>query len=295
MKSGGRKQAVATCVASSMAIGKSAGALVLLGLVLVAAAAEDTSVSAATRRPVRFVQPTSIEAEPAGTLLLVENNPGRLLRVDPRNGRVTVIVPSISRPYAVIRTSTGRIYFSAANSLRRINPGRAPSTVTRTDSDIGPIAAAPDGTVYYSTGSHVYRLAAGASAPTVIASRERLAAPHGLAVAPDGALLLADTGNNRIVRIDPTGGTTTVLARVTGPRGLDVAPDGTVYVVDSGANRVLRLSASGSRRGYLAQTSGDLYDVKVARDGAVYVLEAGADGWVRRISRDGTVTTLSRP
>jgi serine/threonine-protein kinase len=167
--------------------------------------------------------------------------------------------------------------------------------VTRTDSDIGPIAAAPDGTVYYSTGSHVYRLAAGASAPTVIASRERLAAPHGLAVAPDGALLLADTGNNRIVRIDPTGGTTTVLARVTGPRGLDVAPDGTVYVVDSGANRVLRLSASGSRRGYLAQTIGDLYDVKVARDGAVYVLEAGADGWVRRISRDGTVTTLSRP
>jgi streptogramin lyase len=93
MKSGGRKQAVAACVASSMAMGKCAGALVLLGLVLVAAAAEDTSVSAATRRPVRFVQPTSIEAEPAGTLLLVENNPGRLLRVDPRNGRVTVIVP----------------------------------------------------------------------------------------------------------------------------------------------------------------------------------------------------------
>jgi streptogramin lyase len=294
MKSGGRKQAVVTCVASSMAKRKRPGAFVLLGLVLAAATAQDTSVSAAPRRPVQFVQPTSIEVEPAGTLLLVENNPGRVLRVDPRSGRVTVIVPSVARPYAVVRTSSGRIYFSAANSLRQINPGRAPTTVTRADSDIGPIAAAPDGTVYYSTGSHVYRLAAAASAPKGIASAEHLAAPHGLAVAPDRALLLADTGNNRIVRIDPTGGTTTVLARVTGPRGLDVAPDGTVYVVDSGANRVLRLSASGSRRGYLAQTSGDLYDVKVARDGAVYVLEAGAAGWVRRISRDGTVTTLSR-
>jgi len=63
-----------------------------------------------------------------------------------------------------------------------------------------------------------------------------------------------------------------------------------MYVVDSGANRVLRLSASGSRLGYLARTSGDLYDVQVTRG----VLEAGATGWVRRISRDGTVTTVSR-
>jgi serine/threonine-protein kinase len=278
-----------------MAKRKRPGAFVLLGLVLAAATAQDTSVSAAPRRPVQFLQPTSIEVEPAGTLLLVENNPGRVLRVDPRSGRVTVIVPSVARPYAVVRTSSGRVYFSAANVLRRLRIGRSPATVTRADSDIGPIAAAPDGTVYYSTGSHVYRLATGASAPKVIASAEHLAAPHGLAVAPDGAVLLADTGNNRIVRIDPLNGTTALFARVTGPRGLDVASDGTVYVVDSGANRVLRLSASGSPLGYLARTSGDLYDVQVTRGGAVYVLEAGATGWVRHISRDGTVTTVSRP
>src|SRR4051812_8552986 len=30
--------------------------------------------------PVAFTQPTSIDLEPAGTLLLVENNPGRVLR-----------------------------------------------------------------------------------------------------------------------------------------------------------------------------------------------------------------------
>jgi serine/threonine-protein kinase len=295
MKSGGCQQEGVTCVAASMAKGKSPGALVFLGLVLVAIAAQDTSVSAAPRRPVQFVQPTSLEVEPAGTLLLVENNPGRLLRVDPRNGHVTVIVPSVARPYAVVRTSSGRVYFSAANALRRLRIGRSPAMVTRADSDIGPIAAAPDGTVYYSTGSHVYRLAAGASAPKVIASAEHLATPHGLAVAPDGAVLLADTGNNRILRIDRLSGTTALLARVTGPRGLDVGSDGTVYVVDSGANRVLRLSASGSPLGYLARTSGDLYDVQVTRGGAVYVLEAGATGWVRHISRNGTVTTVSRP
>src|SRR5262249_27775736 len=42
--------------------------------------------------PLDFTEPTSIELEPSGTLLLVENNPGRLLRVDPATGRVTVVV-----------------------------------------------------------------------------------------------------------------------------------------------------------------------------------------------------------
>ena len=44
-------------------------------------------------RPLVFAQPTSIDLEPAGTLLLVENNPGRVLRVNPANGRVSVLVP----------------------------------------------------------------------------------------------------------------------------------------------------------------------------------------------------------
>ena len=280
-------------VAGDMASRKGTGAIVVLGVAVAATAA---SVDAATRRPVSFVQPTSIELEPSGTLLLVENNPGRLLRVDPATGRVGVIVRSIPypRPYAVVRTSSGRVLFSAGNALRRVVAGLVPATVLRTESDIGPIAAARDGTVYYATGTNVYRLPDGASAATAIGSGVSLSAPHGIAVAPDGAVLLADTGHNRILRIDPASDGAATLAHVTSPRGLDVAADGTIYVVDSGANRVLRLRASGSRLGYLARTSGDLYDVQVARNGVVYVLEAGQAGWVRRIARNGAVTTISR-
>jgi sugar lactone lactonase YvrE len=273
---------------------KGLGALVLLGLIVAATAAQAASVTPERRRPVRFAQPTSIELEPAGTLLLVENNPGRLLRVNPVSGRVAVVVRSVARPYAVVRTSAGRVFFSAANALRRLDTGGALATVATAESAIGPVAAAPDGTLYFATGSHVYRLPA-AGAPALIGGSESLASPHGLAVARDGSLLVSDTGNNRIVRIDPAGDVVTVLARVTGPRGLDVATDGTIDVVDSGANRVLRLSGSGSRLGYLARTSGDLYDVKATRGGAVYVLEAGAVGYVRRIARNGTVTTITRP
>jgi len=63
------------------------------------------SVLPALPQPVPFSEPTSIELEPAGTLLLVENSPGRVLRVDPQTGRVTAVVSSITRPYAITRAN----------------------------------------------------------------------------------------------------------------------------------------------------------------------------------------------
>ena len=250
-------------------------------------------MSDAARRPVVFSEPTSIDVEQSGTLLLVENNPGRILRVDPASGRVTVVAPSISRPYAIVATAAGRVVFSASNSLFRLAAGKPPVRLARAGGDIGPVAVARNGTVYFATGTHVYQLPPGATAPVALARTATFSSPHGLAVARDGSVLVSDTGNNRIVRLVRGSRAVTVLAHVRGPRGLDVSADGTVYVVDSGANRVLQLAASGASIGYLPRTTGDLYDVRSGPNGVVYVLEAGAVGIVRAISRNGAVTTVS--
>src|SRR5262249_57239462 len=74
-------------------------------------------VRPAPAQPVPFIEPTSIELEPDGSLLLVENNPGRLLRVDPATGRVSVIAPALTRPYAVVRTPSGAILVTAGSQL----------------------------------------------------------------------------------------------------------------------------------------------------------------------------------
>ena len=74
------------------------------------------SVLPALPQPVPFSEPTSIELEPAGTLLLVENSPGRVLRVDPQTGRVTAVVSSITRPYAITRTSSGSVLVTSGNA-----------------------------------------------------------------------------------------------------------------------------------------------------------------------------------
>ena len=259
-------------------------------------------------QPVAFTEPTSIELEPAGTLLLVENNPGRLLRVDPANGNVTPLVPSVPRAYATVRAPSGSVFFSADNQLRRLDAGGAVTTVAEDAAGIGPLAVAPNGDVYYTTETRIYRLAGGAGPPIHVAGTgvqggagdggpavsAQLARPHGIAVAGDGALLVSDTDNDRLRRIDPATGVITAFAQVGSPRGIDVAADGTIYVIDSKQRRLLRLNASGAAAGSLGPAFGDPYDVEVASGGVAYVLEAGSTGWVRRVAADGTVTTVSR-
>src|SRR5262249_7289855 len=161
--------------------------------------------------PVTFTEPTSIDLEPGGTLLVVENNPGRLLRVDPATGRVTVLVPSLDRPYSVVRTPSGAIFVTVGKELRRLGPAGGLATGATMDNTIGPIAAGANGDVFLTDGYGVFRLAGGAGPPVRIGGGAQFFQAHGLAVAADGAVLVGDTAGDRIARIDPfTDAATTV-------------------------------------------------------------------------------------
>jgi DNA-binding beta-propeller fold protein YncE len=245
-------------------------------------------------QPVTFTEPTSIELEPAGTLLLVENNPGRLLRVDPATGRVTVLEAGLDHPYSVVRAPSGGILLTVGERLERLDAAGGLATVATMAHPIGPIAVAPGGDVYLTDGYGVFRLAGGAGEPARIAGGTEFFQAHGLAVAPDGAVLVGDTDGNRIARIDPATDAVTTLGLVGGPRGVDVAADGTVFAVDSGTGFVDRLSPSGASLGTLGPPFLEPYDLQAAPGGVVYLLESGPTGYIRRIGPDGKVTTVSR-
>lgn len=90
----------------------------------------------------------------------------------------------------------------------------------------------------------------------------RLAAPRGVAVAPDGSVYVSDTENHCVRRITPDGIIHTVAgtcqagdggddgpavrAQLSWPAGIAIAPDGSVYVADSGNDRIRRLHLDGS-------------------------------------------------
>jgi streptogramin lyase len=242
--------------------------------------------------PRYLVQPTGIDVAPDGSLLVVEFGRLRLIRVD-SVGRVSRLV-QLSKPWGVSRATNGSIYVSDLGWVKRIDAGRAPQIVASVDPgvEVGPVVATPNGDVVYSTVSAVYRLAQGAGAPELLAPGVPFSGPHGITVAGDGSLLVSDTGNNVVRRIDPTGSVST-FAAIGHPRGIDAASDGTVYVAAADEHRIVHFSATGTRLGTVGPRFSDTYALSVARDGTVYAIDIGADV-IRRIAPNGTSTIVGR-
>jgi streptogramin lyase len=235
--------------------------------------------SAAQRAPLQFVWPTSIDLQPDGSLLVVENGAGRVDRVRPATGQVTIVAAGLAKPFAAVRTASGLLYVSNGHALLRNG-----KTVARADEDIGPVAVAANGDVFYTTQTAAFRL----GDPKPLATG--LDAPHGIAVATDGAVLVSDTRHDRVLRI--AGGDVSTLIAVRRPGGIDVAPDGTIDLVEAAAKRVARYSAAGKRLGNVGPRYFDPYDVQVARNGVVYVLDTAALGTIKRVGPNGDVSVV---
>jgi sugar lactone lactonase YvrE len=148
--------------------------------------------------------------------------------------------------------------------------------------------------------------------------------PNGIAVGPDGSIYVADSVNHRIRRVTPDGRVETVAgtgptgmgqgggfadgpareARFSLPKGVAVAEDGTIYVADTDNTRIRVISPDGVVRtlagsGEIGLRDGKgaearfspLADIALGPDGALYVVDQ-ANSAIRRVTRDGEVTTL---
>jgi sugar lactone lactonase YvrE len=242
--------------------------------------------------PLVLEEPTGIDAQPDGSLLVVEFDRRRLLRIVPSSGRVTQIA-TFGKPWGVASAPSGAAYVSTENTVQRVEPGHAAVTVASVDPalEIGPVAVTPEGDLIYATVSALYRLPGGEhGTPERLVAGTALAGAHGIAVTPGGVLLVSDTNNDRILRID--GDNVTTFATLGGPRGIDVGTDGTVYVASGVEHRIVRYSASGERLGVVGPRFADAYALSVAADGTVYAVDLGGLGIIRRIAPDGTASVV---
>jgi serine/threonine-protein kinase len=230
----------------------------------------------------------------------------------------------VPQPYGVAFGPGGVLYVTAENTLRRVDPGGGTTTLATFAVDAGPVTVAPNGDVFVAVADQrVYRLAGGAGpVPYAGSGREgahgdggpalaaSLSAPHGLAITADGALLIGDTGNDRVRRVDAaTGVISTAADRVVVPNGVALAPNGGFFVVESRAHRVTRIDAAGGRETVagtgVSGSSGDGGPATRARlavpsqlavdaAGTLYVVEFETSR-IRRVDPSGTISTILRP
>ena len=254
---------------------------------------------AATATAVGF--PIDAAVGPDGDVYVVTAH--RVRRIDSATGTVTTFAGTgvdghtgdggpasaaqLDAPVAVTVARNGDVFIvEAVGRVRRVDGATG---VITTYAGVGRQASSGDG------------------GPATAAEIDR---PHGLTVAPDGTVYVADTYGGRIRRIDPSTRTISSVASglTTLPVHVAVAPDGSLLVAEAQGAVISRIAPDGSRsrvfgtgvrgstgdgqsatRARLEEPSG----VAVSTDGVLYVSDL--DGRrVRRVDPAGRVTTAAR-
>jgi uncharacterized protein (TIGR03437 family) len=169
---------------------------------------------------------------------------------------------------------------------------------------------------------------AGAKGDNGQATLAQLNSPRSVAVDPFHNVYVADTKNNAVRKISPSGVITTVLSQLNDPDYVAAGPDQSLYIADSGNNRVIKLTPSGvvstltqvlQPQALLLDPSGDLFisgamsvakvktsgeistvldglrsprGLALTEDGSLLIVETGANA-IRQVTTSGSVATIA--
>ncbi|MBQ3133746.1 MAG: hypothetical protein IJC17_05695 [Clostridia bacterium] len=114
----------------------------------------------------------------------------------------------------------------------------------------------------------------------------KLSTPQDLFVSEQGELFIADTGNNRIIRMNSHGELVRIYKNETqrpfnGPKGVFVDEDGFVYVADTNNKRLVKMTNDGKFVGEIVRPTSDLISddisfepskLMVCDNGLIYVI-----------------------
>jgi len=229
---------------------------------------------------------------------------GTVVEINKDTAAVSTVLGSLSSPQAVAVDPVGTVFIAYANVVIKVRSQDGSNVVVSEEDGYG--------------GNYGF---SGDGGPAYLASLE---SPQGLAIDPAGNLFVADTGNQRIRRVDANtqiittyagggsvfgDGSAATSATLSSPAGLATDSAGNLYIADSGNNRIRKITAStgvittvagNGTAGYTgdggqataAELSGPLA-VSLDAAGNLYITDSG-NGVVRKVdSATNTIYTVA--
>lgn len=285
--------------------------------------------------PQVFSDPFGIAVAKDGTIYVADAGESNLIRKIARDGSISPVNAAFDTPSGLALDAPGNLYVADTgnNRITKITPegtaltiagdGTAgyldgPATQARFNGPIG-LAVDTHGNVFVadtyndrirkiSTDGQV-RTVAGAGTPGY-ADGDRSTAlfdtPSGIIVANDETLIVADTGNDRLRRIDKDGNVSTINLNgenLSGPIGLALTHDNVLYVTELDRSRVLQITPDNNAHMIAGRGPGFANGVDTARfnkptgiaidprNGELYVADS-ANYLVRKLDQaDATAAT----
>jgi len=133
---------------------------------------------------------------------------------------------------------------SGNNAVRKITPGGVIAPLPIATQLNNPVSVATDaqGSIYIADFGNNQIVKVTASGTTSILAT--IIGPQALAVDPLGNVLVADA--TQVWNVTPAGVATSMITGLHSPTGIDFAPDGSLLIADTGANLIRQWTASGS-------------------------------------------------
>jgi streptogramin lyase len=296
-------------------------ALLLFPLILVPVAL------ASAKPPPRLALPYAPLVDPKGRVFIADAGRHQVLRYDARRQRLVPVAgngkagvggdggPALRARLGEITSlaedSTGQLYVSDLHNgvVRRFVPGGRIATVARVPGVVG-IDIDPSGrylaVVSIERGVMRLNLSTGAL-ETLVPVGQGVDDPHGLRYDASGDLWVADPPS-RVIRLDHSSGELNEVARIDTATVLPTALGVYVTVGGPGGGRVLLIRPDGSRlrvagTGRISRQRNDVRATRVgirptgvalARNGSLLVAQDRPVPALRRVSRRGIITTVTR-
>jgi streptogramin lyase len=242
-----------------------------------------------------------IAAGPDGNMWLPLNEAkDDVAKILPDGSFVAYDLPVIEDPTGIAVDANGRIWVTTTNNVTSFTaanpPGTAQTTAITDVTNDTPIVHGPDGRMWVAASNNVVAFNPNDPKDNVSYPVGGLQ-PKDIDVAGSG-LVVADSGNNRIVTITTSGVATDIplLTGSTTSQGVAGGANGQIAFSDSDGDEGLGLVTPPAAPTNIVVGKGDPFGVALGADGAYYFAMAfGEDtkGSVRRLTIDGKDTTLS--